>query len=406
MLSRQIGLLHEKYSCCLGAPIRPSRIGQNAGTMGDSSVLRASRRAARLALYRRCGNAFTDGTKISKSASYVSEITVLVCDDSAMARKQLIRALPQQGALRISQASNGVEGLAAIRAGLGEIVFLDLTMPEMDGYEVLATLSREGLACKVIVVSADVQEAALERVKALGALDFLRKPVDIELLRLCLQRLGLPTADASPATAREFDDGSMPIPFRDAFREVTNIAMGKAGALLAKVLGVFVELPIPNVNMLEIGELHMALADARDGQQVTAICQGYIGEGIAGEALLIFHDSELSDMAQLMRWKSEGQAAQMEMLLDLASILIGACLNGLTEQWCGQFSVGHPVVLGQGCSIEEIIRINERRWKRTLAVEISYSIEGQRIHFDLMLLFSEDSLARLTDKISYLMDQA
>ena len=333
----------------------------------------------------------------------MSEVAVLVCDDSAMARKQLIRVLPSNWPVNITQASNGLEGLQAIREGKGDVVFLDLTMPEMDGYELLSALGDESLleGRKVIVVSADVQDAAVARVKTLGALAFVKKPIDAKLLQQCLLDLGLLSNPISPAALATNSDGG--VPFRDAFREVTNIAMGKAGALLAKVLGVFVELPIPNVNMLEIGELHMALADARDGQHVTAICQGYIGEGISGEALLIFHDSELTDMAELLHWKGEGQAAQMEMLLDLASILIGACLNGLTEQWCGHFSVGHPVLLGQGSSIADMIRVNESRWKRTLAVEISYSIEGQRIHFDLMLLFSEDSLPKLTDKISYLM---
>ena len=334
----------------------------------------------------------------------MSELAVLVCDDSAMARKQLIRVLPPGWPARISQAGNGLEGLQAIREGKGEVVFLDLTMPEMDGYQLLAVLGEENLLAgrTIIVVSADVQEAAVARVKELGAAAFIRKPIEAGALQRCLVDLNLLSNDSTGEVRR---GDSTQIAFRDAFREVTNIAMGKAGALLAKLLGVFVELPIPNVNMLEIGELHMALADARDGEHITAICQGYIGEGIAGEALLIFHDSEFSDMAELLRWNGEGQAAQMEMLLDLASILIGACLNGLTEQWSGHFSVGHPVLLGQGASIADIIRINEKRWARTLAVEISYSIEGQRIHFDLMLLFSEDSVAKLTDKISYLMSE-
>jgi len=61
-------------------------------------------------------------------------------------------------------------------------------------------------------------------------------------------------------------------------------------------------------------------------------------------------------------------------------------------------------VLGQHASIDELIRLNSARWKKTLAVEISYSLEGHAIHFDLLLLFTEDSIKRLTDKIGYLME--
>jgi CheY-like chemotaxis protein len=64
-------------------------------------------------------------------------IPLLICDDSNMARKQVARSLPDGWDVDITFATNGVEGLSAIREGKGEMVFLDLTMPEMDGYGVL-----------------------------------------------------------------------------------------------------------------------------------------------------------------------------------------------------------------------------------------------------------------------------
>ena len=83
----------------------------------------------------------------------MSTIPLLVCDDSNMARKQLIRSLPSNWPFRITQAANGLEGLEAIRQGAGQIVLLDLTMPELDGFGVLARLREEGLQAEVIVVS-------------------------------------------------------------------------------------------------------------------------------------------------------------------------------------------------------------------------------------------------------------
>ena len=71
-------------------------------------------------------------------------IALLVCDDSMMARKQLIRALPPEWPVSITQACHGEEALQVIRQGLAEVVLLDLTMPVMDGFEVLAALRREG----------------------------------------------------------------------------------------------------------------------------------------------------------------------------------------------------------------------------------------------------------------------
>lgn len=118
-------------------------------------------------------------------------VSVLVVDDSPIARKMLIRALPVNWDIEIAQATNGLEALAAYRAGKVDVMFLDLTMPDMDGYEVLETLRREDLNCLVIVVSADVQEQAQERVKKLGAIAFIRKPVTADGLGEVLRNYGI-----------------------------------------------------------------------------------------------------------------------------------------------------------------------------------------------------------------------
>ncbi|WP_219059913.1 response regulator [Pseudomonas sp. UMAB-08] len=328
-------------------------------------------------------------------------IPLLICDDSNMARKQLLRALPADWGVSVTMATNGREGLEAIRQGLGQVVLLDLTMPEMDGYQVLAAVRAENLQAKIIVVSGDVQTEAIRRVLELGALAFLKKPADPDELKKTLESLGL-LGEPQTATAIAREVPETQTSFQDAFRETINVAMGRAGALLARVLGVFVQLPVPNVNMLEVGELHMALADAQNGDRLTAVCQGYIGCGIAGEALLIFHGSEIADMAKLMQ-RDSVEYSDMEMLLDLSTILIGACLSGIAEQIDVVFSQGHPQVLGEQGGIEELIRVNKQRWKKTLAVEISYSLEGHNIHFDLLMLFTEDSVERLSKKLAYVM---
>ena len=330
-------------------------------------------------------------------------IPLVICDDSNMARKQLLRALPPEWDVSATLATNGLEGLDAVRRGLGEVMLLDLTMPVMDGYQTLAAIRAENLQSKIIVVSGDVQDEAVRRVMELGALAFLKKPADPDELKQALTRLGLLGVPASaPVVAVAPAISGAAISFQDAFRETINVAMGRAAALLAKVLGVFVKLPVPNVNMLEVGELHMALADAHSSGRLTAVCQGYIGGGIAGEALLIFHDSEIADMGALLQ-RDSADYSDGEMLLDLSTILIGACLSGIAEQIDVEFSQGHPQVLGSQGGIDDLIRINQQRWQKTLAVEISYSLEGHNINFDLLMLFTEDSVERLTKKLAYLM---
>ena len=333
-------------------------------------------------------------------------LPLLVCDDSGMARKQLIRALPPEWPVSITQAAHGEEAMAAIRQGLGQVVLLDLTMPVMDGYQVLAKVREEGHNCHILVVSGDVQDEARRRVTELGACAFIRKPAPADELRATLDELGLLQLTAAPAAVPTPPAPvQTPVGFRDALREVSNVAMGRAAALLAEELGVFVQLPIPAVNLFEASELHMALADANRGEQLSAVCQGFVGEAIAGEALLLFHDSQISDIARLLGLRPSGEAATSEMLLDLASVLIGACLAGIAEQLDIRFSQGHPQLLGQHArSIDELIHFNRARWRKTLAVEISYGLEDLAVNFDLLILFTEQSVPRLTAKIQYLME--
>ncbi len=108
-----------------------------------------------------------------------------------MARKMLIKSLPADWDIEIRQAGNGEEALAAYREGRADVIFLDLNMPGVDGYGVLATLQAEGLNCLVIVVSADVQPQARERVMKMGAIAFVQKPVDAGKLKPVLREYGV-----------------------------------------------------------------------------------------------------------------------------------------------------------------------------------------------------------------------
>ncbi len=118
-------------------------------------------------------------------------ISILVVDDSAMSRKLVIRALPPEWDVEVHQAGNGQEALNLYKSSKPQVMLLDLTMPVMDGFEVLESLKREGQTPFVIVISADVQPKAQERVKELGAVAFLKKPIKTEEIKQVLQDNGL-----------------------------------------------------------------------------------------------------------------------------------------------------------------------------------------------------------------------
>ena len=195
----------------------------------------------------------------------------------------------------------------------------------------------------------------------------------------------------------------LPEKYRDCYQEIANVGMGQAADLLARLLGVFVVLPIPRVHLIERQELHMALHSTGE-EAISAVCQGFIGGGIAGEALLIFNDASFADIAALMKYNDLSKVGESELLMDMGSVLIGACLKGIADQLDVPFSQSHPVVLGQHCSVDELIQAKDNAWKQTLAIEIAYEIQDCNINCDLLVLFSEDSLEKLEHKVSYLLE--
>jgi two-component system chemotaxis response regulator CheY len=118
-------------------------------------------------------------------------LKALICDDSVLARKQVKKSLPEDFDAEILTASNGVEALDILAQHEIGLVFLDLTMPELDGVGVLEAIKAKQLKCFVIVISADIQPEMQKRVTELGALAFIQKPVNSDKLSVILHQYGL-----------------------------------------------------------------------------------------------------------------------------------------------------------------------------------------------------------------------
>ncbi|WP_404340943.1 response regulator [Pseudoalteromonas mariniglutinosa] len=120
-----------------------------------------------------------------------SGFAILVCDDSLVARKQVIRCLNGCVDAQIQQAKNGHEALALLKKQHFDLLCLDLTMPELDGIAVLEAINAEKIECFVVVISADIQVGMQQRVTKLGAIDFINKPIDIVRLKATMHKFGI-----------------------------------------------------------------------------------------------------------------------------------------------------------------------------------------------------------------------
>ncbi|MEC4888275.1 MAG: response regulator [Scytonema sp. PMC 1070.18] len=113
---------------------------------------------------------------------------ILIIDDAAFSRR-MIRKFLQVDGYEILEAANGREGLEIIHNHKPNCLLVDLLMPEMNGYEFLENLQKEGLNIPTIIISADIQEGARNQSYNLGAVNFINKPPKEDELRKAVQQV-------------------------------------------------------------------------------------------------------------------------------------------------------------------------------------------------------------------------
>jgi two-component system, NtrC family, response regulator AtoC len=112
---------------------------------------------------------------------------VLVVDDDRSIRRSLEKYLQGEG-YDVITAADGREALDAARAQVPDTVLLDLGLPEVDGLEVLGTVAKLPHAPTVIVITARDDMHSTVKAIQLGAYEYLTKPLDIDRLKLTMQR--------------------------------------------------------------------------------------------------------------------------------------------------------------------------------------------------------------------------
>ncbi len=116
----------------------------------------------------------------------MTKIRVLIVDDEPIARRGIrLQLKGERDAEIVGECANGMEAVAAIEKHLPDLVFLDVQMPEMDGFEVIETVGVESMPVVIFVTAYD--QYALRAFDA-QALDYLLKPFDPERFHTALTR--------------------------------------------------------------------------------------------------------------------------------------------------------------------------------------------------------------------------
>jgi DNA-binding LytR/AlgR family response regulator len=115
-------------------------------------------------------------------------LRVLVVDDEQLARQELCYQLAQLGDVEVvGQAVNGLEALSAAARHAPDVMFLDIQMPGLTGFEVARRLLAAGGPIPALVFVTAFDQYAIEAFEV-NAVDYLLKPVEAVRLEEALKR--------------------------------------------------------------------------------------------------------------------------------------------------------------------------------------------------------------------------
>lgn len=117
----------------------------------------------------------------------LSEITVLICDDSLLIRKKLSSFISTLGVKKIYEAADGQEAVDMYKEYKPTVVFMDIVMPRKTGIEAVSEIIDFDKNAKIVMASSVGTQNHLKEAINAGAFEFLQKPISDDQITKILE---------------------------------------------------------------------------------------------------------------------------------------------------------------------------------------------------------------------------
>ena len=196
-----------------------------------------------------------------------------------------------------------------------------------------------------------------------------------------------------------------------ALSELINIGFGLSMGSLADILGIFIELSVPRVQMVRSHELIYVLMDSVSGNdEVTLINQNFRGE-FFGEAVLALPKKASQTLADILdktcgfRPEMEIDKLEMEALLELGNVVIGACLGKFAELLETSISFSPPRIFLDNVSLERFKSKTTVSDRMVLVIHTNFNLEEKEVSGCLLIFLDENCLEWLFSAIDSFLEQ-
>ncbi|CAI8695153.1 chemotaxis protein [Burkholderia sp. MS455] len=195
---------------------------------------------------------------------------------------------------------------------------------------------------------------------------------------------------------------------RDALQEIANLAMGRAAARLALLLGRFIELSVPRVRVVKAADAGDALREMTGiHDNVTAVRQGFRSD-IKGEAIVLCRSAGVARLMTIVdRTFGDGvyggMATPDELMFDVANVLMGACVASILDELGRKPVFFPPGLLGSNVSFDDVFQPPELAWSVALLLEVNFGLEDHAFRAHFVMLMAEDSIRLMGDALDALL---
>lgn len=313
--------------------------------------------------------------------------TALIIDDSSFARRHT-RALVESLGFKVTEASSGEIAVNHCRQHTPDIVLLDFVMAGMNGLETLIQLRRVTPHLKVIVVSADVQQATQKAAREAGAGAYITKPVTPLALSCALARVLHARIARLPPTLEE------------ALVEMMTAGYARAGVALSTLTNDRVALDPAKLLFMPIGQVATQFAE-RLGPDVVAVHQIFEGP-VGGNAMLLFdyHGAVLlTQLVDSVEVSKELNHARQDIITEVGNILLNACLGVFGHSLRVQVSFSVPRVQMADISTLFASVSNGNALNHAVVIESRFTLRASGVSGLFLLVLGIASLEAITSQL-------
>ncbi len=177
---------------------------------------------------------------------------------------------------------------------------------------------------------------------------------------------------------------------QSAIQTILNSAMGNAAQSLATVVDSPVKVDTPRTHWVNNNNLRETLSSLKLPSQSIVMRQSLRGQ-LRGEIItLLEHGSKHYQLGNVMGYEEKMTPLNIqELTLELANVLSGACINGLSEKLNVTLNFGAPSLLSEQASVDDILAGKDLRWTDALFMDVGYTVSSISMKTHIILCMVE-----------------